>query len=115
MRLLTRALTLFAGLLTLAAFASLKNWIPRDLLGSILLLLSAVFASAIWSGIRARQQLLADREKASGGVMIVAIAAQLGRQDDATLERIQSRGGPAGEAATMILSERKKRGLRPEG
>lgn len=113
MRLLARGLTLFAGLLILAAFASLKNWIPRPFLGSILLLLCAVFISAIWAGLRHRQQVLAAREKAGGGVMIVAIAAQLGRQDDATLERIRAKGGPAGEAASMILTERKNRAARP--
>lgn len=112
MRAITRVLTLFAGLLLLAAFASVKNWIPKELLGSILLMLSAAIISAFWSGIRHRQQVLADREKASGGLMIVAIAAQLGKQDDATLEQIQSRGGPAGDAARMILTERKARANR---
>jgi hypothetical protein len=112
MRLISRALLVVAGLLALAAFASLKNWIPRDLLGSILMLLGAVFISTVWAGLRHRHQVLADREKASGGIMIVAIAAQLGRQDDATLERIRAQGGPAGEAASMILTERKNRAAR---
>lgn len=98
----------------LAAFASIKQWLPREMLGSLLLLLSAVFASAIWTGLHARREALAAREKASGGIMIVAIAAQLGRQDDATLERIQSKGGPAGEAAKMILTERKARAARTQ-
>lgn len=113
MRLLSRTLLLFAGLLAFAAYAALKGWLPQDTLGGILLLMVAVFMGAIWSGLRHRQEVLADREKASGGVMIVAIAAQLGRQDDATLERIQARGGPAGEAARMILTERKARAARP--
>lgn len=115
MRLITRALTLFAGLLLLAAFASVKNWIPKELLGSILMLLAATIISAIWSGLRHRQQVLADREKASGGLMIVAMAAQLGRQDDAKLEQIRAKGGPAGEAAAMILTERKARAARSKG
>lgn len=114
MRTLSRVLVLFAGLLVLAAFASLKNWLPRELLGTILLMLTAVMASAVWSGLRHRQEILAEREKASGGVMIVAIAAQLGRQDDETLERIRARGGPAGEAAAMILTERKNRAARTQ-
>ena len=114
MRLLSRTLLVFAGMLAVAAFASLKNWLPRELLGSILMLLAAIFVSAIWAGLRHRQELLAQREQASGGVMIVAIAAQLGRQDDATLERIQSQGGPAGEAAGLILGERKARAARTQ-
>lgn len=114
MRTLSRVLTLCAGLLVLAAFASLKNWIPRELLGSILFMFIAMMMSAVWSGLRHRQEILAEREKASGGVMIVAIAAQLGRQDDETLERIRAKGGPAGEAAAMILRERKQRAGRTE-
>jgi hypothetical protein len=38
--------------------------------------------------------------------MIVVIAAQLGKQNDATLERVAAKGGPAGEAARMILKGR---------
>jgi hypothetical protein len=115
MRLITRGLTLFAGLLMLAAFASVKTWIPKELLGSLLRLLAAVVIAAIWSGLRHRQQILADRERASGGLMIVAIAAQLGRQDDATLEQIRAKGGPAGDAARLILAERKARASRTKG
>jgi hypothetical protein len=41
--------------------------------------------------------------------MIIAITAQLGKQDDATLSRIAAQSGPAGEAARMLMTERRKR------
>jgi hypothetical protein len=43
--------------------------------------------------------------------MIVVIAAQLARQDDAALEGIAARGGPAAEAAMLILAGRRKAAL----
>jgi hypothetical protein len=113
LRVLTRTLSFFAGLLVLAGFASVKGWIPRETGGSILLMLVAVGLAAGWSGLRTRRQALADRDKESGNAIFLAIAAQLGQQDDATLERIQAKGGPAGEAAKLILTERRARASRP--
>jgi hypothetical protein len=54
---------------------------------------------------KARQQ----REVENYGSMLVIIAAQLKDQDDAVLERIVAKGGPAGEAATMVLEGRRER------
>jgi hypothetical protein len=39
--------------------------------------------------------------------MLIAIAAQLARQGDDTLGGIVQRGGPAAEAAAMVLAGRK--------
>jgi peptidoglycan/LPS O-acetylase OafA/YrhL len=115
LRVLTRTLSFLAGFLALAAFAAAKGWLPKELTDALLLVLFAVILAAAWSGLRTRQRALADRAKESGTAIFLAISAQLGRQDDATLERIQSKGGPAGEAAKMILSERKNRAARREG
>jgi hypothetical protein len=112
LRVLTRTFSFFAGLLALAVFAAAKGWLPKELTGAILLLLTAVLIAAAWSGLRTRRQALADRDKESGNAIFLAIAAQLGRQDDATLERIEAKGGPAGEAAKMILTERRARAAR---
>ena len=57
-------------------------------------------------GLRGHRQVLLDRERASGQFMILAIAGQLGKQDDATLQAIAGKGGPAGEAARLILEGR---------
>jgi hypothetical protein len=71
--------------------------------GTATLLLSA------WFGIRARQQALKDQEVAARRSMIVMLAAQLGSQDDETLAKIVLRGGPAAEAASLILKGRRER------
>jgi hypothetical protein len=41
--------------------------------------------------------------------MIVLLAAELGNKDDQTLETIAGRGGPAGDAANLILKGRRER------
>lgn len=111
-RVRTRVLSVLAGVFLAVAVAASKGVLSKELTGPILTLLLVVLIAAAWSGLRTRRLALDDREKESGRAMIVAIAAQLGRQDDATLERIQSRGGPAGEAAKLILGERRTRANR---
>ena len=69
---------------------------------------AAVMLSA-WFGIRARQQALRDQEIAARRSLIVMLAAQLGHQDDETLAGIVRKGGPAGEAAKLILTGRSER------
>jgi hypothetical protein len=59
-----------------------------------------------WFGVRARQQALKDQEIVARRSMIVLLMAQLGHQDDTTLATIERKGGPAGEAARMILDGR---------
>jgi hypothetical protein len=95
--------------------AAFKGWLPPAL-GPVFLPLSLASAiTAAWFGQQTHKRALADREKASGGAIIVAIAAQLGRQDDAALERIQAKGGPAGEAAALILQGRAEKQRRKQG
>jgi hypothetical protein len=115
LRATTRLAVVLAALLLLATLAAARNWIPRELGSVALPLFLASVLTAIWFGVKAHRRALADREIESGRAMIVAIAAQLGRQDDASLERIKTRGGPAAEAAGMILqgrAEKAKHGMR---
>jgi hypothetical protein len=77
------------------------------LLGALLLLGGAV--GATWMGLKGHSQVRQDRERASGQFMIVSIAAQLGKQDDATLQKIAGKGGPAGEAARLLLAGREQK------
>lgn len=102
----TRVVGLLAAVLLLGVIAAVKGWILPTLGPPFLGLFVASGLTAVWFGIKAHKRALEDREKESGRAMIVAIAAQLGRQDDAALERIKARGGPAGEAAGMILMGR---------
>jgi hypothetical protein len=67
---------------------------------------AALLLLAAWIGIRgvrrtARQQAAQARHAAS-----MILVAELGKHDDATLERIASSSGPAAEAALMILQGR---------
>ena len=91
------------------AFAGMTGWVARETLPSSLLLFAGATIGAGWSGIKRHRRALADRERASGQFMIVAIAAQLGRQDEETLQKIVAKGGPAAEAAKMILAGRRQK------
>lgn len=64
-------------------------------------------AMAAVLGVQARRQALADRELAGKREMIVTLTALLGRQDDATLERIATTRGTQAEVARMLLEGRK--------
>ena len=68
-------------------------------------------AMAAVLGVQARRQALADRELAGKREMIVTLTALLGKQDDATLERIAATRGTQAEVARMLLEGRKGPGL----
>jgi hypothetical protein len=106
MRVATRLLGVLAAVTLLGVIAAAKGWILSTLGPPLLGLFVASSLTAVWFGVKAHRRALADRETESGRSMLVAIAAQLGRQDDAALERIRAKGGPAGEAAGMILQGR---------
>lgn len=95
---------LVLGLIVMAIRGSL----PRETLGSLLLMFLALMAGATLLGLKSRRQAVADRDRESRSAMIILIAAQLGRQDDDTLARIVAKGGPAGEAAAMVLAGRRE-------
>ena len=61
-------------------------------------------------GLQARRQLQLQREKENRSAMLVILAAQLRIQDDVVLQRIAGKGGPAGEAAEMVLQGRREKG-----
>ncbi|MFN2316876.1 MAG: hypothetical protein ABR551_13720 [Gemmatimonadales bacterium] len=70
-------------------------------LGTALLLVVAAWIGIRGARLRARQQAAQARHAAR-----MILMAELGRHDDATLERIASSSGPAAEAALMILQGR---------
>ena len=92
------------------AVAGLKGWIP----GRFGLVAIPAFVCSLgfggWLGLRAHRRAEADQDMRSQREMIVLLAAQLGKQDDEALERIAARGGPAGEAASLILQGRRQKG-----
>jgi len=109
-RVLQRAMWALIVLSILAlglAFAGTRGWVARDSIPSSLLMFGGSLFGALYLGFKAHRRALADRERDSSQAMVIAIATQLGRQDDAMLERIARKGGPAAEAARMILSGRR--------
>lgn len=103
-------LILAVSLLPLAVvIAGIRGSAPREMVLGAIPTLFAGLSYAGWMGWRAHQQVLADREEAGSQAMILVIAAQLKGQDQATLERIAAKQGPAGQAAAWILQARREK------
>jgi len=106
-RTVSHALLFLTVVLGFAAVAALRGTIPRDAATPALYLATASALAAAWSGQRGHRIALEERERASSRAMVIAIATQLAQQDDDTLGGIVQRGGPAAEAAAMVLAGRK--------
>mgnify|MGYP001545891134 CR=1 FL=1 len=108
-RLAMRGTIVLAALTLVLAIAGTRGWVPArlGLLSAAAFLVS--LGLILRFGLRAHRQLVADRERKSHVEMILIIAGQLCRQDDAQLEEIVTRGGLAAEAATMLLQGRRER------
>lgn len=89
--------------------AGVRGNVPRivGLLGLSLGVAATVVA--FFFGLRAHNRALTDQEISSRRSMIVLLAAELGNKDDETLASIVRRGGPAAEAARLILKGRSER------
>ncbi len=98
--------TVFGLLALMLAIAGARGLLPVGLgiAGGAVFGISILLAGVL--GIKMHRQALADRELAARRAMIVMLAATLGKQDDSALERIKTQGGPAGEAAALILEGR---------
>lgn len=64
-------------------------------------------------GLSTRRGMLAQRDEAARGQMIVMLAARLRDEETAKLEEMARKGGPAAEAARMILQGRAERAHAP--
>jgi hypothetical protein len=58
-------------------------------------------------GYQSRQVALEEKSKSGATTMLVMMAGMLKEEDDETLQRIVDKGGPAGDAASMILQKRR--------
>ena len=108
-RTLTRGLLVLTLVLGIAAIAALRGALPRELAIPALYFVLATALAAAWCGWKGHRIALEQRERASRSGMIVLLAAQLARQDDVVLETMVKRGGPAAEAAAMVLAGRAPR------
>ena len=106
------AMWMLAGVAIIAyavGYAGVRGVVPR-LAGLVGLSLGvATTVVAFFFGLRAHRRARADQELSSQRTMIVLLAAELGSKDDDTLESITRRGGPAAEAAALILKGRRER------
>jgi hypothetical protein len=64
-------------------------------------------ACAILLGYQSRRATLANRADNARTGMLVLMAGMLKDESEATLQRIAEKGGPAGEAASLLLEQRK--------
>jgi len=78
----------------------------REGLASGLIWSGTCIALAGWIGIRSVRERTRAQESSTGSATHLLLLAELGRQDDATLERMASSPGAAGDAARMILQGR---------
>ena len=109
-------LTATAAALSLAiAIAGFKDWLPREFtwFGLALFLCCLVVIALV--GWRTRKEMLALRDEAARGQMIVMLAARLRDEAPEKLEQMGKRGGPAGEAAALLLQGRAERQRRDPG
>lgn len=89
--------------------AAYRNQLP-EALGMIGLAVFVIcLAMIVAIGWETRREMLAARESAARGQMIVMLAAKLRDEDAAKLQEMARRGGPAGEAASLILKGRAER------
>ena len=93
-----------------AAFLGALRIIPLPLgaAGGFTFLTCALLGAFV--GLQARRQMQLQRDRESYSTMLIIIANQLRVQDDVVLQRIAGRGGPAGEAAEMVLKGRREKG-----
>ena len=75
------------------------------LAGAAVFLLAIATAAVL--GLKMHRQTLADREMHARRAMIVMLTASLGEQSDEKLERVEAQGGLSGEAAGLILRNRR--------
>ena len=69
-----------------------------------------------WFGLAGARLVREERDHQNRQEMIVLMATALGGHDDDTLRRIAGQGGPAGEAAGLLLrGRREKNGKRGAG
>lgn len=108
-RSLVGVVTLTAMVSFALAVAGFRDTLPREFGFLGIALFAACLALVALVGWQTRREMLAFRDEAARGQMIVMIAARLRDEEEATLERMVARGGPAGEAAALILKGRAER------
>lgn len=114
-RALVRLAGLAAALSLVVAVAGFRHVIPEAFAFLGLALFVACLVLIALLAWRTRRTILAQRAETERGQMIVMLAARLRDEATGTLEAMSRRGGPSGEAATLILQGRAERQQRKPG
>jgi hypothetical protein len=101
----------FAGFLCFwAAWKGSQGLFPPALGLSIGLLgVGCLFVGA-WFGMKGARVKLEERQKKADAIALITLAAFLKDKSEEELEKAIAKGGPAGEAAALVL-ERRRNGL----
>jgi len=91
----------------LLAIRGIQGRVPMALgfAGGIVFFLA--IGTAAFLGLKMHRQTLADRDMHARRAMTVMMTASLGEQPDDKLKRIEAEGGIPGEAAALILQNRR--------
>ena len=102
--------TLMALVCLYPAYQGARGILPQSmgLLSGGLSVLS--FFTGAWFGWKGAQLRIAERQKKADAVGLITLAAFLKDKSEEELEKAAAKGGPAGEAARLVL-ERRRTGL----
>jgi hypothetical protein len=81
--------------------------LQSGVLGLVVFFLCIVLAA--WFGLAGARLVREERDRQNRQDMIILMATELRRHDDETLRRILRQGGPAGEAAGILLKGRREK------
>lgn len=104
----------FAGLVCFwAAYQGSKGLFSKEMGVTLAVLGLVCFFTGAWYGWRGAQVRIAEREKKADALALVTLAAFLKDKSEEELEVAVKKGGPAGEAARLVLERRRKGLSRP--
>ncbi|MFI5209075.1 MAG: hypothetical protein ACHQ2E_01405 [Gemmatimonadales bacterium] len=66
-------------------------------------------ALGAWLGLAGARLVREEHDRQNRQELLIVMATELGRHDDEALRRIVRQGGPAGEAASMLLKGRREK------
>ena len=100
-----------AGLLCFfVAYKGSKGAISKEMGITLAVLGLVCFLTGAWYGWRGAKIRIEEREKKADALALVMLAAVLKDKSEEELQAAMTKGGPAGDAARLVL-ERRKTGL----
>jgi hypothetical protein len=109
-RVLLYACSLVGVVCFFIAYKGSRGGLSKEMGISLALLGLLSFLAGAWYGWRGAQMRIAEREKKADALALITLAAFLKDKSEEELEVAVKKGGPAGEAAKLVL-ERRRSGL----